>query len=87
MNVWEQIRLFLGDLSLALFERETGWVATNQERGGERERGDGGGNKHKTRKIVEEKGSCCFLEGRKGLSRDGFEHTVSESGWSGGISV
>ena len=26
MNVWEQIRLFLGDLSLALYERESGWV-------------------------------------------------------------
>lgn len=33
MNVWEQICLFLGDLSLALYERETGWVGRERERG------------------------------------------------------
>lgn len=49
MNVWEQICLFLGDLSLALYEKETGWVDT------EREKGDGGEYKHKTRKMVEVK--------------------------------
>lgn len=34
MNVWGQIRLFLGDLSLAPYERETGWVDTQGEDGG-----------------------------------------------------
>lgn len=51
MNVWEQIRLFFGDLSLALYERgrQVGLIQTEREE-----------NKHKTRKMVEKKGQLLF---------------------------
>lgn len=88
MNVWEQIRLFLGDLSLALYERESQVGLTLVVRESE------GKTNNTTRRMVEEKGSCCFLRGggekkkekkkkvgrwSEWLSRDGCEDAPSLS--------
>lgn len=50
MNVWQQIRLFLGDLRLARYVRETGWVDKKTQ--SERERESTEGKTNKTRKMV-----------------------------------
>lgn len=61
MNVWELRRLFLGDLSLAVYKRETGWIDTNSET----VRGWRG--KQTEERQWRRKDSCCFHEGQKGL--------------------